>query len=133
MTSVGCRCRSRRLVHGRVWRSVRRTRRGRRCYTPACLRSPTLRLQLSPTNDGGIDFPAPVVRVVRRQALCDEVGAKDRRQDPANVPAEGQAECTRACERSPVALGCQRAAGDAVDEVFQAGVAFDGFRWGGLR
>jgi len=73
-----------------------------------------------------------VVWVVGSQALRDKLGSKDWRQGPAYVVAEGQTYCTGACEWDPVALGSKSTAGDAVAEVDESRVDFQGFGWGGL-
>jgi hypothetical protein len=104
LAGVGCGSGSWRLVHGDVRRRVSRSRRTGRSCTTACLQSPTLRLQPIPAHDVVVDLPTLVVWIAWRQALCDERGTEDGRQDPANLPAESQAECTRACEGGPVAL-----------------------------
>ena len=120
------------MVHGDVRRSVLRVRQARGCSTAACLCPPTLRLPLGVANNIAVNFPAVVVQVIRRQAICDEGRPEDRSEYPTNVPAEGQAEGTGTRERDPVTLSCKSTASDAVHELVQARVGFDGFRWSDL-
>lgn len=83
-------------------------------------------------DDAAVDPECLVVWVICWQALRDEVGPKDWRQGPTNLIAKGETNGTGACEWDPVALGSKSTAGDAVAEVDESRVDFQGFGWGGL-
>jgi hypothetical protein len=51
---------------------------------------------------------------------------------PTDFIAKGETNGTGACKWDPIALGSEGAARDAVAEIDEARVDFQGFGWGGL-
>ena len=127
----GCRCWRQRswVVAGTV---RRRTVSTGRSNAAACIYSPVLCLLSGVLDDTVVDPEHLVVWVPGSQALRDEVRPKDWCQSPAYVVTKGQTNSTGACEWDPVALGSESAAGDAVAEVDESRIDFQGFGWGGL-
>lgn len=65
--------------------------------------------------------------MIGRQAVPDEAGSEDGRQGPAEVIAEGCADCPGTAVGHPVSLGCDGATGDAEGEFAEAGVEAEDF------
>ena len=110
----------------------RRTVSAGRGDTATRIYPPVLRFLSGVLDDAVVDPEHLVVWVTGSQALRDEVRSKDWCQSPAYVVTKGKAYGPGACEWDPVALGSESTAGDAVAEVDESRVDFQGFGWGGL-
>ena len=70
--------------------------------------------------------------MVWMKTVVDKAWTEDRGQCPANVIAEGKTQGPGALVRHPVALCRERAAGDRVGEVLQAGGGLQRLCWNSL-
>ena len=105
-----------RLLSGRcaAWNFASDLSICRRSITTGRVTLPISKLHSGHADDLRVDLKASKAGMVRRQTLLDKRWAEDGCEGPSNVVAEGEAQCTSAFVRNPVALSFDGAACDGV-------------------